>query len=87
MYFYLLQLTALAPTSAIACSPHDCTLPALSPGSTYFHSTGDSVNPVRRSSTRRVSCDCTISMSMSTGLAKDFKMASLVISWNTALYL
>jgi biotin transporter BioY len=36
---------------------------------------------------RRVSWECTRFMSMSRGSLKAFKMASFVISWNTARYI
>ena len=41
--FFLFQ------TCVIRYSPHDWTLPALSPGATYLQRTGDIVYPVRRS--------------------------------------
>jgi hypothetical protein len=36
-------------TCVMRYSPQDCTRPALSPGATYRHSTGEIVYPVRRS--------------------------------------
>ena len=60
-----------------------CTRPAESFGRTLRHSTGESLKPTRRSSTRRACCASTRWRSMLRGFSMAARMAGLVISWNT----
>ena len=60
-----------------------CTRPADSDGRTFFHSTGDSSKPTRRSSTRRACWALTRFMSTVRGFSIASKMARFVISWKT----
>ena len=60
-----------------------CTRPADREGRTFFHSTGDSSYPTKRSSTRRACWAITKGMLTCRGLSMARKMAFLVISLKT----
>ena len=57
-----------------------CTRPAESDGFTLRHSTGESLKPTIRSSTRRACCASTRFMSMARGFFMALSMAGFVIS-------
>ena len=69
--------------STISLTATDCTRPAESCGFSFFHNTGESLNPTIRSSTRRACWALTRFKSMVLGCFIASKMACLVISWNT----
>ena len=71
---------SLATTRRVAT---DCTRPADSRGMTFFHSTGETSYPYRRSSTRRVWYASTRPRSRSRGCATASAIACGVISWKT----
>ena len=60
-----------------------CTRPAERFGCTFRQSTGLSLNPTRRSSTRRACCAFTRLRSMVRGFWMAARMAGFVISWKT----
>ena len=66
--------------STIRRTATDCTRPAESAGRIFFHSTGESSNPTRRSRTRRACWASTRFMSISRGFSMALSMAFLVIS-------
>ncbi|MNY15569.1 hypothetical protein D3C86_1487900 [compost metagenome] len=65
----------------------DCTRPAESPVFTFFQRTGDISKPTILSRTRLACWAFTRFWSMSLGLSIAFKIAFLVISWKTILFL
>ena len=64
----------------------DWTRPAESPGLTFFQRTGDISNPTTRSKILLACCASTKFWSICRGFSTAFKIAFLVISWKTILF-
>src|SRR5690606_12503373 len=67
----------------ISLTATDCPRPADNDGFTFFHNTGASSKPTKRSSTRRACCALTKLYSILRGSSIARIIAGLVISWKT----